>query len=119
MKAARGDPAAGAGPGGVPRGLAPCAPRTEAAVTHGLGAVVSTRQSPGPRRQQRRRAEPPTGRGPGAQAKATESPSTVIRAAGSGWVAGPLATLPSLMLNLLPWQGQLIVPSATWLTAQP
>src|ERR1700744_2969743 len=35
---------------------------------------------------------------------------------GSGLVAGPVTTLPSLALNLLPWQGQSMVPSATWST---
>src|SRR5579875_3313274 len=36
--------------------------------------------------------------------------------AGSGLGAGPATTLPSLMLNWLPWQGQSIVPFATWST---
>ena len=31
-------------------------------------------------------------------------PSTEIFFSASGWVAGPLVTEPSLMLNLLPWQ---------------
>ena len=39
--------------------------------------------------------------------------------AGSGLVAGPCTTEPSLMLNLLPWQGQLMVPFETLLTKQP
>ena len=39
--------------------------------------------------------------------------------AASGVVAGPLTTEPSLMLNLLPWQGQLMVPFETLLTMQP
>jgi len=34
-------------------------------------------------------------------------------------VAGPRTTEPSAMLNLLPWQGQLIVPFETLLTKQP
>jgi hypothetical protein len=37
----------------------------------------------------------------------------------SGLVAGPWTTEPSVMLNLLPWQGQLIVPFETLLTKQP
>src|ERR1700758_5023779 len=37
----------------------------------------------------------------------------------SGLVAGPWTTEPSLMLNLLPWQGQLMVPFETLLTKQP
>ena len=37
----------------------------------------------------------------------------------SGLVAGPRTTEPSLMLNLLPWQGQLMVPFETLLTKQP
>lgn len=37
----------------------------------------------------------------------------------SGLVAGPLTTEPSLMLNLLPWHGQLMVPPETVLTMQP
>ena len=34
-------------------------------------------------------------------------------------MAGPCTTEPSLMLNLLPWQGQLMVPFETLLTKQP
>ena len=34
-------------------------------------------------------------------------------------MAGPRTTEPSAMLNLLPWQGQLIVPFETLLTKQP
>ena len=34
-------------------------------------------------------------------------------------VAGPFATEPSAILNLLPWHGQAISPSATVLTVQP
>lgn len=48
-----------------------------------------------------------------------ESPWTVIRSAGRGLVAGPPATEPSVMRNSLPWQGQLMVPSATVATVQP
>src|SRR3954454_13501562 len=33
--------------------------------------------------------------------------------------AGPSVTEPSATENLLPWQGQLMVPPATWLTVQP
>ena len=34
-------------------------------------------------------------------------------------MAGPWTTEPSVMLNLLPWHGQLIVPFETLLTKQP
>jgi hypothetical protein len=34
-------------------------------------------------------------------------------------VAGPRRTEPSVIANLLPWQGQLIVPFWTLLTRQP
>ena len=37
----------------------------------------------------------------------------------SGLVAGPWTTEPSVMLNLLPWQGQLMVPPETLATMQP
>jgi len=43
----------------------------------------------------------------------------LIAIGGSGLVAGPWTTEPSVMLNLLPWQGQLIVPCETLLTKQP
>jgi len=43
----------------------------------------------------------------------------LIAMGGSGLVAGPWTTEPSLMLNLLPWQGQLMVPFETLLTKQP
>src|SRR4051794_20444430 len=46
-------------------------------------------------------------------------PLTVMSLAGSGLAAGPWATEPSAMWNLLPWQGQSIVPSATRFTVQP
>src|SRR5215831_7892537 len=46
-------------------------------------------------------------------------PETVIASAASGLGAGPLTTEPSLMLNWLPWHGQSIVPSLTWLTMHP
>ena len=39
--------------------------------------------------------------------------------AASGLGAGPWTTEPSLMLNLLPWHGQLMVPFETLLTMQP
>src|SRR5580692_12503843 len=39
--------------------------------------------------------------------------------AASGLVAGPWTTEPSVMANLLPWQGQLMVPFETLLTMQP
>src|ERR1700704_5582595 len=41
---------------------------------------------------------------------------TEICLPGSGLVAGPSTTLPSLALNLLPWHGQSIVPFTTWST---
>ena len=47
-----------------------------------------------------------------------ESPWTVMFFFGSGDGAGPSATDPS-RLYLLPWQSQLIVPSATVATMQP
>jgi len=50
------------------------------------------------------------------QAREIISPETVIGWAGSGLGAGPWTTLPSLTLYLLPWQGQSVVPSATWST---
>src|SRR5690242_12259924 len=37
----------------------------------------------------------------------------------SGLPAGPWTTDPSLMLNWLPWHGQLMVPPETLLTMQP
>src|ERR1700760_3652063 len=49
----------------------------------------------------------------------TWPPATVTLAAASGVGAGPVTTEPSVILNLLPWQGQLIVPSATWLHRHP
>src|SRR6201986_4719647 len=39
--------------------------------------------------------------------------------AGSGDAAGPLTTEPLVMLNLLPWHGQLIVPPDTLPTMHP
>ena len=48
-----------------------------------------------------------------------EVPSTLMAMGASGLVAGPLTTEPSLMLNLLPWHGQLMVPPETVLTMQP
>jgi hypothetical protein len=44
---------------------------------------------------------------------------TAIVAADSGEGAGPPATDPSAMWNLLPWHGQLMVPPETLLTVQP
>ncbi len=38
---------------------------------------------------------------------------------GSGLGAGPLTTEPSLILNLLPWHGQSMVPLAMVATMQP
>ena len=37
----------------------------------------------------------------------------------SGDEAGPLTTEPLVMLNLLPWHGQLMVPPVTLPTMQP
>lgn len=48
-----------------------------------------------------------------------ESPLTVIFFAGSGDCAGPCFTLPSATANLLPWQGQLMVPPTTVETVHP
>src|ERR1700722_4337977 len=45
--------------------------------------------------------------------------ATVIGAAASAVGAGPAPTPPALILNLGPWQGQSMVPSATWLQRQP
>ena len=44
---------------------------------------------------------------------------TVIGRRGSGSVAGPPATEPSVIRNRLPWQKQLIVPAATARTVHP
>jgi len=46
-------------------------------------------------------------------------PDTVTLAPASGVVAGPATTEPSVILNFAPWQGQLIVPPATWLHMHP
>ena len=56
--------------------------------------------------------------GPG-QASEIWPPLTVTSTSPSGAVAGPPWTEPSSMENLLPWHGQLIVPSATDETGQP
>src|SRR6476659_279644 len=45
-------------------------------------------------------------------------PWTLIPTGASGDVAGPLTTEPLVMLTLLPWQGQLIVPLVTVSTRQ-
>src|SRR5262249_27293221 len=55
---------------------------------------------------------------PSTHVRTIESPCTATFFASSGRVAGPLATEPS-SLNRLPWQGQLIVPPWTLVTAQP
>src|SRR5258706_10764396 len=47
------------------------------------------------------------------------SPLLSILTSGSLSVAGPRATVPSAILNLLPWHGQLIVPPSTSPTWQP
>ena len=52
------------------------------------------------------------------QPRTIESPWTETAFASSGRDAGPFATEPS-KLNLLPWHGQLIVPSCTSDTVQP
>ena len=49
----------------------------------------------------------------------TTSRTTVARYRGRAVRAGPRTTDPSAMSNLLPWHGQLIVPSATSRTEQP
>jgi len=46
-------------------------------------------------------------------------PLTLMPTAASGAVAGPVTTEPLVMLNLLPWHGQLIVPPDTLSTRQP
>src|ERR1700749_1417170 len=45
--------------------------------------------------------------------------ATVIGTAASAVGAGPATTAPSVILNLEPWQGQSMVPSATWLQRHP
>jgi hypothetical protein len=47
----------------------------------------------------------------------TFPPDTVTFASGSGEAAGGFTTEPSLMENLLPWHGQLMVPPSTEVTA--
>lgn len=47
-----------------------------------------------------------------------ESPETLMTLAGSGFFAGPSWTLPS-SANLLPWHGQMMLPSAISDTVQP
>src|SRR3954447_976519 len=54
-----------------------------------------------------------------AEASLIESPLTVISTDGSGLVAGPPCTLPSVIEKLLLWQGQLMTPSVTLFTAHP
>ena len=49
----------------------------------------------------------------GGQAREIWPELTEIFWLGSGLLAGPVTTLPSLALNLLPWQGQSMVPLAT------
>ena len=46
-------------------------------------------------------------------------PLTVIFFSGSGELAGPFLTEPSVAENLLKWQPQLIVPPDTSATVQP
>src|ERR1700728_743893 len=58
-------------------------------------------------------------RGVSCQCRKTLPSVTVMEAAASGVVAGPVTTAPLVILNLLPWHGQLIVPSATWLHMHP
>src|ERR1700722_5367817 len=45
--------------------------------------------------------------------------ATRIGAGGSAVGAGPATPAPLVILNLEPWQGQSMVPSATWLQRQP
>lgn len=47
------------------------------------------------------------------------SPVTITLFAANASVAGPCTTEPSVMVNLLPWQGQLMVPPLTLSTTQP
>src|SRR3954467_6132225 len=47
------------------------------------------------------------------------SPSTATFLVSRPFGGGPPFTEPSVTENLLPWQGQLMVPPATWLTVQP
>jgi hypothetical protein len=61
----------------------------------------------------RRRGTSRTNRARDGQASEIRPELTEICLLGSGLVAGPSTTLPSLALNLLPWHGQSIVPSAT------
>lgn len=61
----------------------------------------------------------PSGCGSDGQARLSPSPVTVTGRASRGRGAGPAVTEPSVMANLLPWHGQLIVPSDTVVTAQP
>lgn len=58
-------------------------------------------------------------RGRSGYASLIESPSTVISRAGSGRVAGPPVGLPVAASNVELWQGHVIVPPETSLTAQP
>src|SRR5690242_16573237 len=53
------------------------------------------------------------------QAWTIDVPCTLMLTAGSGDVAGPLTTAPVVMLNRLPWHGQLIVPPDTLPTVHP
>src|SRR5215210_2034330 len=53
------------------------------------------------------------------QARTTELPCTVTAVSGSGFLAGPAVGAPSATANLLPWHGQLIVPSFTSFTEHP
>lgn len=53
------------------------------------------------------------------EASKIEVPSILIAMGASGLVAGPWTTEPSVMLYLLPWQGQLMVPFRTVWTMQP
>ena len=55
----------------------------------------------------------------GAHASVIESPLTVIFSAGSGLVAGPFFTLPSVTENSLLWHGQVMTPLVMLVTAQP
>lgn len=63
-------------------------------------------------------SRPPRSAFVGRSAQDDRIPCTVTGCDASGFVAGPAATEPS-RLNLLPWQGQLMVPSTTSFTAHP
>ncbi len=78
-----------------------------------------TRRPAAPGDEVARRTIRPDTAGLEPQASVIWSPSTLICCSGSGSLAGPAVTEPSSILNLLPWQGQSIVPFATLATEHP